>query len=204
MRGEADHYRQRPELEKIWNDYIPLGGLPERLTVTDPQAVRSYQEGIVAKVILDDVVRRFKVEQVTALERLSSFLLASPGQIVSYATLARRLSALGTKVKVDTVIRYVSFVKAAFAVFDLSRFDWKQGRYFDTTRKYYSIDTGIASLYRSETENRVREISAFLHAEPFLSGGESLLLVEEGEREEITTDGVRIKVEPILRWALSV
>lgn len=259
VRTEADYYRQRSELEKIWNDYITLGGLPERLTVTDSLAVRSYQEGIVAKVILDDVVRRFKVEQVTALEQLTSFLLASPGQIISYATLARRLSALGAKIKVDTVIRYVSFLKAAFAVFDLSRFDWNQGRYFDTTKKYYSIDTGIASLYRSETENRAflienaiylelrrrglelyfgaldngkeldflarltgrnwlkiqvtkrlnpqnrgREISAFLHAEPFLSGGESLLLVEEGEREEINADGFRIKVEPMLRWVLNI
>jgi predicted AAA+ superfamily ATPase len=259
VRDEAEYHRRRPELEKVWNEFITLGGLPERLTVSDPQAVRSYQEGIVAKVILDDVIKRFKVEQVTALERLLSFLLASPGQIVSYATLARHLSTLGTTVKADTVIRYVSYLKAAFALFDLSRFDWKQGRHFDTTRKYYSIDTGIASLYRPaaenraflienavylelrrrglklnfgalengreldflarrddrswlkiqvsrrlDSENRGRELSAFLQAEPFLSGGEWLLLVEEGERDEISVEGVRIRIEPILRWALGV
>jgi predicted AAA+ superfamily ATPase len=73
---------------------------------------------------------------------------------MSFAGAARKLAAWGASIKQDTVILYIGYLKSTFALFDISRLDWKTGRYFDTTRKYYAVDTGIASLFRSSTENR--------------------------------------------------
>jgi predicted AAA+ superfamily ATPase len=105
-------------------------------------------------VILDDVIKRYRVEHVAILEKLLAFILASPGQIISFATLAKRLAASTGNVKVDTVIRYVEYLRSVYAVFDLGRFDWKLSRLFETTRKYYGVDTGIMGLFRSAAENR--------------------------------------------------
>jgi hypothetical protein len=43
-------------------------------------------------------------------------------------------------------------------------------------------------------------VASFVQAEPWLSAGECLLLVEEGEGESIEAEGARIRVEPVARW----
>jgi len=151
---ESDYFRHQADITKAFEEFITSGGLPERLTIQDPSAVQSYLGGIVSKVILDDVIKRYRVEHVAVLERLLSFILSSPGQIISFASLSKRLSALGTTMKADTVIRYVGYLHSVYAVFELGRFDWKLSRLFDTTRKYYGIDTGIMNLYRRTAEYR--------------------------------------------------
>ena len=154
VRTEADYFRNLEAIQDLWNEFIELGGLPERFSIVDPMAVKSYLGAIFSKVILDDVIKRYRVEQVAALEQLARFVLSSPGQILSFASAARKLAAWGAAIKQDTVILYIGYLKSAFALFDISRLDWKTGRHFDTTRKYYAVDTGLAALFRSTAENR--------------------------------------------------
>lgn len=259
VRTEADYFRHLQDILATWNEYLELGGLPERLSIVDSTAVKSYLEAIFSKVILDDVIKRYRVEQVAALDQLARFVLSSPGQILSFASAARNLAAWGTSIKQDTVILYIGYLKSAFALFGISRFDWKTGRYFDTTRKYYAVDTGLASLFRSTSENRSfllenavylelrrrshdvrfgaiengkeldfictlpgrewlkiqtarrltdenrsRELSSFVLAQEHIAPGEALLLLEEGERNVVELDGVKIQIEPIMRWMLGL
>ena len=111
VEAEADLFRQQTEISQAFEDFLVNGGLPERLTISDPSAGRSYLEGIVSKVILDDVIKRYRVEHVAILEKLMAFILASPGQIISFATLAKRLVLTAGSIKVDTVIRYVEYLE---------------------------------------------------------------------------------------------
>ncbi|HUW40164.1 MAG TPA: ATP-binding protein [Rectinemataceae bacterium] len=259
IRTEADYFRHHADIGKAFEEFIAAGGLPERLTIQDPSAIQSYLGGILSKVILDDVIKRYRVEHVAVLERLLSFILSSPGQVISFAALSKRLSALGNAIKTDTVIRYVGYLHSVYAVFELGRFDWKLSRLFDTTRKYYGIDTGIMNLYRRTAENRSfmlenivylelrrrgtiphygslqkggeldflvpgeerrwqavqvctrlsdenqkRELGIFAVAEESLKQKESLLLVEEGQKEEIAVDGIMVHMLPLVRWLLVV
>ena len=149
-----DLNRRMPALNRHFTEYLAFGGLPEVFDIPAGEAKLSYLSGVLTKVVLDDVVKRFRVEHVGVLEKLLTYLLATVGNVTSYATLAKKSAAMGVPLKNSTVIDYVSYLRKAFALYEVGRFSWKQSRHFATTRKYYAVDTGLASIVRPVDENR--------------------------------------------------
>ena len=150
---KAGYLRNKREISAMFTEYLNHGGFPEVFDIPSPESKLSYLSGIVSKVILDDVVRRFKVDNVTLLEKLFHYLMAGAGNVSTFASLSRRCAAMGIKTKPETVIAYCSYLLKAFALFEVFRFSWKQNRVFSDTRKYYSVDTGLITLYRPPEEN---------------------------------------------------
>lgn len=84
---------------------------PTQTTIVDGEAKLSYLSGILSKVILDDVVRRFRVDNVTLLEKIITYLLASAGNVTTFASLTRQAKALGFRTKSETVIAYCGYLQ---------------------------------------------------------------------------------------------
>lgn len=103
--------------------------------------------------MLDDVVKRFRVEHIGVLEKLLAYLLATAGNVTTHAALARKSAALGVPLKNATVIDYVSYLRKSLALMEVGKFSWKQSRHFTTTRKYYAVDPGLATIVRPVEEN---------------------------------------------------
>lgn len=146
--------RRLPTMNRLFNEYLGYGGLPEVFDIPSGEAKLSYLSGVLTKVVLDDVVKRFRVEHVGLLEKLLTYLLATVGNVTSYAALVKKSVAMGVPLKNSTVIDYVSYLQKSFALFETGKFSWKQSRHFATSRKYYAIDTGLASIVRPVEENR--------------------------------------------------
>ena len=145
--------RRMPALKRYFSEYLTYGGLPEVFDIPSGESKLSYLSGVLTKVVLDDVVKRFRVEHVGVLEKLLTYLLATVGNVTSFAALVKKSAALGVPLKHSTVIDYVSYLRKAFALYEVGRFSWKQSRHFATTRKYYAVDTGLASIVRQVEEN---------------------------------------------------
>lgn len=165
VKNENDYLRQKAELEKLFSEYTCFGGLPEIFEIATEDAKYSYLKGITTKVVLDDIVKRFNVDNVDVLERLLSYILSNIGTVVSYTNLKDRLKSLGIEIKVETVIKYITYFAKAFVVLEVNKFDWKQRRTFSSSKKFYSMDVGLASLYRAGHENFSMKLEnlVFLH-----------------------------------------
>jgi len=148
-----DYYRRHDEIKMLFTEYLTYGGLPEVFDILSGDARLSYLSGVLNKVVLDDVIKRFKVENIDAIEKLLHYLLAGCGNVVSYASLSARLQAIAMKIKAETVIAYCGYFLKTFALFELNKFSWKQSRIFGTAKKYYAVDNGLLSLYRPVAEN---------------------------------------------------
>jgi len=149
-----DFDRRVPVMNRLFNEYLSYGGLPEAFDIPSGEAKLSYLSGVLTKVVLDDVVKRFRVEHVGLLEKLLAYLLATAGNVTSYAALVKKSAAMGVSLKNSTVIDYISYLQKSFTLFDVGKFSWKQSRHFATSRKYYAVDTGLASIVRPVEENR--------------------------------------------------
>ncbi len=149
----SEYQRNRLTIASMFSEYLSCGGLPEVFDMPGAEAKRSYMSGIVSKVILDDVVRRFRVDNIVLLEKLFHYLMSSAGTVMTFASLTRKAKALGIQTKSETIIAYCGYLLKAFAILELSKFNWKQDRVFSDSRKYYSVDIGIISLYRAPEEN---------------------------------------------------
>lgn len=181
--GAREAERRMPLLAKRFHEYLAFGGLPEVFDIPAAEAKLSYLSGVLTKVVLDDVVKRFKVEHVGMLEKLLIYLLATVGNVTSHAALARKSEALGTRLKNGTIMDYVSYLKKSFALMEVAKFSWKQSRHFATTRKYYAVDPGLATMVRPIEENRSFRLENVVFLELLRRGKEVFFGSGEAGRE---------------------
>ncbi len=147
MKSEKDFLRKKEQILKYFSNFKLTGSLPEICSVNDNSARYSYLQGIISKVILDDIIERFRIKNVDTIEKILYFLNLNVGNIVSFANMARYIKNTGTSINNDTTIAYVNSILKTFSLYEICRFDWKAGRVFETSKKYYSVDTGVVNSF---------------------------------------------------------
>jgi len=153
VENKNDYLKNRKTVDKLFSEYVKYGGLPEVFEIATEDAKFSYLRGIVTKVVLDDIVKRFKVDNIDVLERLLNYVLSNIGSVVSCTNIRNRLKDAGSDIKVETVIKYIGYFASALAVLEVNKFEWKQRKVFSTSKKYYAMDLGLAALFRPLKEN---------------------------------------------------
>lgn len=151
--SEKEFIRHEKLIRTEFNTYLNYGGLPEVFEINTHDARLSYLSGIINKVILDDVVKRFHVENIEMLERIFRFIVAESGKQISFQNMVRYLKQTGINTKAETVIKYTGYLLKAFALSEVIKLEWSSNQYFSSQKKYYSADTGLISVVRRTTEN---------------------------------------------------
>ncbi len=154
----ADYFRNKNEIQNHFSQYLKFGGLPEILTIQSETACFSYIQGIISKVILDDMISRFHIKHTVAAEKIFFYLLSATGNIISFTRISNYLSRLGIRIKQETLINYIQYMLKTFAIYETNKFDWKLGKVFETTRKYYAVDTGLVNLYPGTVANYSKQL----------------------------------------------
>lgn len=158
IKTEKDFYQHHAEIERLFTAYIRYGGLPEVLTINNKATKYSYLQGVLSKVVLDDIIERFQVRQPKLVEQILHFLYLGVGNIVSSAKLANKITSMGVAIKRDTASMYIDYITKTFAMYAVEKFDWKLNRVFSTSNKYYSVDTGLINLHDHTTNNFSRQL----------------------------------------------
>ncbi|HPO05623.1 MAG TPA: ATP-binding protein [Candidatus Gracilibacteria bacterium] len=167
IKDRNDYWRQEKDIVATFTDFYNFGGLPEIYSINGDSARKSYYEGIIKKVILDDIIKRFKVKNIGLLEELFSYLLGGIGNVTLISKLTNKINSIkNLQITQNTIIDYVKYFKQCFALFDLAKFDWKQSKIFNTTKKYYCIDLGVLNCFSESLVNidsKKLENLVFLH-----------------------------------------
>ncbi len=147
IRNEIDFYTHFSSIKLFFSQYLEFGGLPEILSIKNPNTRYSYLQGIVSKVILDDIIERFNVRQPFIIEKILQYLHSAIGNVISVTRVNNILKQQNLQIKGDTVSTYIDYIAKTFAIYSVDRFDWKLNRIFETHKKYYAVDTGIVNLF---------------------------------------------------------
>jgi predicted AAA+ superfamily ATPase len=163
IRSETDFYRYRDDIEAGFGKYSRFGGLPEIFSIGTDHARNSYLQGIVSKVILDDIITRFNIKNGVIVEKLLNYLLLAIGCNLSFSKITSHLRNLGFSTKTETLIRYVQYIMKTFAIYEVCKFDWKLNRVFSTVRKYYSVDMGLTNFLGGPQRNYSRQLENMVY-----------------------------------------
>ena len=117
--------------------YINQGGYPEPLIKRLDN--KDYLSTLFNSIIYKDIVKRFKIRSVQAIEDLAVYLISNIAKEFSYNTLSKV-----TKCKsVHTVEKYLSYLEEAFIFFKVNRFSFKLKEQVASNKKIYCIDNGF-------------------------------------------------------------
>ena len=156
FRGRGDEVRVFPlsfkefrsnrteSLNELWKEYYTYGGMPGLLNHHTPEQKVAYLQRLWNKTYLDDVVERNHVKNREALSDLADALCSSIGSLTNPNRISNVLQSIQkAKINSETIGNYIAYLEDAFLFEGAKRFNIKGNKYFESFKKYYSIDVGL-------------------------------------------------------------
>lgn len=152
-----DYYAKKQIIDKAFMFYLHRGGICEQFKLPELLA-RNYHEGLVQKIILDDIIKRYQVDNVNVLKETFEFVRGNVTSLLSLRRIVGRLEEQGLKVSVTTIENYLRYWMSAYAIEKLTKFDYKLSRVFSRTAKYYLVDNSFISGRHEADEKRLENL----------------------------------------------
>jgi predicted AAA+ superfamily ATPase len=125
------------KLLNFLENFVQTGGFPE--IVTKDIDAKQYAGTLLDSILFKDVVKRFKVKHAQKLYDLAIYLLSS----FSCEFTLNRLKNILEFNSVDTVQKYLSYLKNAYLFFEIKRFSFKMPEQIKSARKIYLADNSF-------------------------------------------------------------
>lgn len=161
----SDAYQVAPDKAGLLA-YLRQGGLPELMNLETEEARRHYVMALRDSILLNDIVRKFGVQDVALLERLFQFLCANIGSFFSVNKLVNHLNSRGVGTNFETLSRYVDHLEKALLIHECCRYDIRGKEILSGNRKYYVNDLAFRQYLSPEFDpglSRRLENCFYLH-----------------------------------------
>lgn len=146
-------------VSELWKEYYTYGGMPGLLRQRTPEQKVVYLQRLWNKTYLDDVVERHKVKNREALSALADALCSSVGSLTNPNRISNVLRNLqSTKIDPETVSNYISYLEEAFLFEGAKRYNIKGNKYFESIKKYYSVDVGLRNVKLNFRQQEITHI----------------------------------------------
>jgi predicted AAA+ superfamily ATPase len=176
------------------SDYIYCGGYPEPLFKQLDE--KEYLATLYNSIIYKDIISRFKIRIVPAIENLAGYLLSNTGREFSYNTLCK-ISGCGS---VHTVDKYLQYLEESFLFFKIHRFSPNFEGQLSSNKKVYCIDNGFIQSRSFKTEDYIstlyENVVAVKLKKDEMNGGAKVFYWKHPLQQEVDfvlKDGVEVK-----------
>lgn len=152
---EKDKY----ELERVFDDYIIWGGMPQRFSMNDELQIKTYLSDVYNSIVVKDIVERFKIKDLDLFNKILTFIITTPSQTFSAESLSNYLFSENVEVSKMTLYNYLEYMCRAMLINKAERFDVRGKRILNGKYKYYLTDLGLGQVINNE---RKKQIGAYI------------------------------------------
>jgi len=142
VNSKLDLVSKRIELNRALTLYLKDGGFPRLVDYPNDEKrelLISYKNSI----LLKDIVARFRLKNFAVLNDITAFLVSNSGIIQSISKLKNNFS-----ISHEMASDYVEYLKKAYLIFEVKKFDYSLKKQRVNEKKYYSVDFGLSNLMR--------------------------------------------------------
>ena len=149
------------DIYHAWADYVMYGAMPLILNMKTDEQKAAYLTNLFAETYLKDIIAHNKIEKTQELEDLINILASGTGSLTNSSRIAQTfVSVLHSKISINTVIKFLDYLKDSFLITELKRYDVKGRKYIGSLSKYYFEDVGLRNArlnFRQIEENHIME-----------------------------------------------
>ena len=146
-------------VSELWKEYYTYGGMPGLLRQRTSEQKVAYLQRLWNKTYLDDVVERHKVKNREALSALADALCSSVGSLTNPNRISNVMrSVQNTRIDSETVSNYIGYLEEAFLFEGAKRYNIKGNKYFESIKKYYSVDVGLRNAKLNFRQQEITHI----------------------------------------------
>ena len=146
-------------IQEKFNLYLNYGSFPflARYNSFDSDAY-NYLRDVYNTIILNDIVKRLKITDVNALDKVTKFIADNIGNIVSINKIANTLKSGGKSIDNKTVEKYLQGLVDALFLYKAPRFNIKGKQLLTNLPKYYIVDIGMRNILIRNKESDIGHI----------------------------------------------
>ena len=172
--------------------YMDFGAFPYAARFLDNARAHSqYLEGIYNTVLVKDVMTRKKLNDITLVKSIASFLSGNVGSPVSAKKIADTLTSNGRPTGVATVETYLEALTDSYLFYKVQRYDIKGKMHLSSESKYYICDTGLRNMILGTTNRDIgHQIENIVYLE-LLRRGYTVNIGKSGRGTEVDFVAVR-------------
>jgi predicted AAA+ superfamily ATPase len=144
--------------EGSFTGYLNKGGFPAFIKTGEEQILSDLFEDILVR----DIVIRYGVRDIKALQRLALWLISNTGNLVTGSGLRQMAGISAT----STIMEYFSHLESSYLFHFVPRFSYSARSQMINPRKVYSADNGLISVNSasfSDDNGRKLENAVFSH-----------------------------------------
>jgi len=146
-------------VSELWKEYYTYGGMPGLLRQHTPEQKVAYLQRLWNKTYLDDVVERHNVKNRDALSALADALCSSVGSLTNPNRVSNVIRNIqNIKIDPETIANYIGYLEEAFLFEGAKRYNIKGNKYFESIKKYYSVDVGLRNAKLNFRQQEITHI----------------------------------------------
>jgi len=144
-----------------WAEYVMYGGLPLTVTMKTEEQKIKYLSSLFDETYIRDIIERNHVEKIHELNDLINILASAIGSLTNPSKIeATFKSVVQSEISQNTIRLYIEYLKDAFIISEVNRYDVKGRKYIGTPLKYYFEDVGLRNArlgFRQVEETHIME-----------------------------------------------
>lgn len=139
-----EYMQVKEDIYHGWADYVIYGGLPLTATMKTEEQKIKYLSNIFEETYIKDIKDRYKIEKIQELNDLINVLASSIGSLTNSTKIESTFkSSLQSDISLNTIRQYIDYLKDAFLISEVNRYDVKGRKYIGTPVKYFFEDIGL-------------------------------------------------------------
>ncbi|MCI9142912.1 MAG: ATP-binding protein [Lachnospiraceae bacterium] len=127
-------------------DYLIWGGFPQRIEFNNPDAQIRYLNDLDDTIVMNDLMRRYRIRKESLFRNLVNFVLRSNSRIISAKSIHDYIKREHESCSVNTIMKYLGYLEEAYIIESAKRYSTKTKRELSYYAKIYNADVALNSL----------------------------------------------------------
>lgn len=145
-------YKEILEMQKETNypvsidDYLIWGGFPARFNLNNQSSTIDYLSELENTIIYNDLIKRYRIKKEVVFKKICNFILQSNSRIISARSIHKVINQECENISLSTILKYIEYLKNAYIISEISKYDTKAKRELSYYYKVYDTDVCFNSL----------------------------------------------------------
>ena len=158
--SEVCQMLNKTNYEDMFYDYLKWGGMPQRFRFQEEKEIRTYLTDVYESIVMKDIVKRFKINDIDLFNRMVEYIMTTPSQIFSTDNIVNYLKNNDNRiVSKETIYNYLEYMCSGLLISKVQRYDVRGKRILNGKYKYYLTDLGLG---RVNNTSKKEQLGAYL------------------------------------------
>ena len=127
-------------------DYLVWGGFPKRFEFDSLEAQSRYLNDLDDTIVINDLIRRYKIRKESLFKSLVNFILRSNSRIFSASSIRDYIKMEHTSCSINTIMKYLDYLEEAYIIESVKQYSPKTKKELSYYVKIYDADVCFNSI----------------------------------------------------------